>query len=123
MIDERNYVKTALSVYDNPQCIRIEEFESDLARFSLIKKLITRYSEGNGNLSDRLVLNHLVICFNVFGDTALDFVLYKVDQKNWGILFPFLILLNRLPEYLPHHRVFTTDIQLDQRTVESLRKI
>ena len=119
MIDEKNFVKTAMSVYDNPQCVRIEEFESDLARFSIIKKLITRYSEGNDAISERLVLNHLVICFNVFGDTALDLVLYKIERKNWGILFPFLLLLNRMPEDI----LVKEPVMLDQNIIEKLRKI
>ena len=119
----KNLFIDALHNYDNPQCFSLEEFEADLNRFSTIKKLITRYVEGNAPLPERLLLNHLVICFNVFGDSTVDLLLSKIHRDNWGIVFPFLILLGRLPEYLPNYNVHTSDVALDTVVIDSLRKI
>jgi hypothetical protein len=120
VINEKNFLQTALHCYDNPQCVTLEEFQDDLNRFSHIKKQITRYVEGQADLNDRLLLNHLVVLFNVFGDTALDLLLFKIDEKNYGTLFPFLILLNRLPD-----EAFSKydTIQLDQTIIQRLRQI
>lgn len=120
MINEKNFLQTALHCYDNPQCITLEEFQEDLNRFSHIKKAITRYVEGQAELNERLLLNHLVVLYNVFGPHATDLIMFKVDQDNYGVLFPFLILLERLPE-----DVFSkyTNVSLDKNIIEKLRQI
>lgn len=122
MITEKTLVQRALNCYDNPQCITVEEFKSDLDRFSSIKKLITKYKEGYV-LQERLILNHLVICFNVFGPTSVLILLHKVDREKWGILFPFLILLNRLPDHIPEYNLQTSDIALDTHVITTLRNL
>jgi len=123
VISEKNFLQRALRCYDNPQCITLDEFQEDLNRFSHIKKIITKYVEGQGEINDRLVLNHLVTLFNVFGLEALLFVLFKIEQKHWGIIFPFLILLNKLPDYIPELQLATADIELDKNIIEKLRQI
>ncbi len=123
MLNEKTFLQKALKVYDNPQCVSLEEFKSDLDRFSHIKKLITRYKEGNSQLNERLILNHLVICFNVFGDSATEFAYFKVPKENWGILTPFLVLLNRLPDSIESLAINTSDILLDDDVVVALRKV
>lgn len=121
MINEKNFIQRALHCYDNPQCITVEEFQEDLNRFSHIKKLVTKYAEGSGEINERLVLNHLVVVFNVFGIDAVDFILYKIDEKYWGIIFPFLILLDRLPDNVDG--INTTNVALDPVIIEKLRNI
>lgn len=123
MISEKNFLQRALRCYDNPQCITLEEFQEDLNRFSHIKKIITKYSEGPGDLNERLVLNHLVTLFNVFGPEALLFILFKIERKYWGIIFPFIILLDRLPEHIQELNISTADIPLDKDIIEKLRRI
>lgn len=123
MITEKTFLHRALKAYDNPQCITVDEFKSDLDRFSHIKKLITKYKNGTGSLNERLIINHLVICFNVFGDESVKLALYRVDKEDWGILFPFLILLNRLPDRIEEYHMNSSDIHLDEFVVNQLRKI
>ena len=119
MINEKNFLQVALHNYDNPQCLTLEEFQEDLNRFSHIKKQITRYVEGQAELNERLLLNHLVILFNVFGSSAVELLLYKIEERNYGILFPFLILLERLPE-----EVFSKyNVVLDETIIKKLRQI
>lgn len=123
MINEKNFLQLALHSYDNPQCVTVEEFKADFDRFSLIKKIITKYSSDGNELNERLILNHLVISFNVFGANSLLFLLYKIERKNWPILFPFLILLNQLPDYIKEHNLITSDISLNTDVIEKLRKL
>jgi hypothetical protein len=121
-IDEKAFFQLAFKAYDNPHCVSIEEFEDDLLRFSYIKKILTQYSQ-NQEINERLFLNHIVICFNLFGNKATVLLLHRVPKDHWGYLFPFLILLNRLPEVIPEFNLITTDILLDQKIVEKLRNL
>ena len=116
-LNNKNFVLFAAKNYNNSQCMTQEEFEDDLQRFKYIKRLFNRY-EVNNELSERLILNHLIVLYNVFGIKAANHMMfYKIEEKNWPILKTFLVYLNYLPEdqYV--------DVPLDQKVVEALRKI
>lgn len=121
-IDDKNFIQRALKSYENPSCISLNEFQEDLQRFSYVKKILTQYAN-TGEINERLLLNHIVICFNLFGAEALLFLLYRVEEKQWGFLFPFLILLNRLPEQIPEYGINTSDVELDQQIINKLRNL
>lgn len=121
-LDETTFLKKAFKAYDNPHCVSLQEFENDISKFSYIKKILTQYSQ-SGDINERLFLNHIVVCFNLFGNDALILLLYRVNKEQWKYLFPFLILLNRLPDYIPEFNLNTSDIPLDMNIVERLRKL
>jgi hypothetical protein len=102
--------------YDNPQCVSLHEFEDDLKRLKYLNKLFSRY-ENIGELKERLILNHIIVLFNVFGDALLDILFFKIETGYLNYLAPFLIYLNRLPEELFYK------FALDQHIVNTLRKI
>ncbi len=62
ILNENNFIVYCMRNYDNPQCHSIEEFDEDLKRFLYLKKLLSRYKK-NGDLKERLILNHQVILF------------------------------------------------------------
>ena len=66
-VNEDNLIIFAARHYYNPKCIDVEEFYEDLNRVKYVKRLVNRYT-GNEDkkLSVRLILNHIVIIFNVF---------------------------------------------------------
>lgn len=112
-----NLIVFAAKHYYNPKCIDSEEFFEDLKRFKYIKRLLNRYKT-SGELSERLILNHLIVIFNVFGNEAgLDILELKVELDHWSTLKPFLIFLKAIKntEY--------TNIEMDKLVVERLRKI
>lgn len=117
-LTEKTFLQHALNAYDNPGCVSLVEFTKDLDRFSQIKKQITKYKDSGTGMNINLVLNHMVICFNVFGDKATDFLLLKIPQRNWDILFPFLIALNRLPD-----KMTASGVQLNNEIISQLRLI
>ena len=94
--DESSFMLKAMHAYDNVQCVSLEEFNEDLTRINTVRKTITRYKNGEV-LNVRLLLNQLIILFNVFGDTAFDLLRYKINEDCYPILDPFLDSLNRLP--------------------------
>ena len=65
-VTESNLLLYAAQNYHNPLTASSEDFYEDLKRFKYIKRLANRYLE-TGELAERLMLNHLIIVFNVFG--------------------------------------------------------
>ena len=69
----KNFSAFALKHYDDPQCEDMEDFQEDLRRFRYLKRLLFRYHE-SGELRERLLLNHLICLFNVFGYEVATFL-------------------------------------------------
>lgn len=116
-LTEQNLLLYAAKHYYNPRFSDIEEFNEDLKRFKYIKRLVNRYLE-NGNLSERLILNHLIILFNVFDiEPALNTLEIKLDDRQWPVIKPFLVFL----KYITNDQL--TGIEMDDKVVEVLRKI
>lgn len=116
-LNEDNFVLFASRNYDNPQCMSTEEFYHDLNRFKYLKRLLKRYTQ-NDDLQERLILNHLVVIYNVFGiEGANRMMFYKLEEEYWSSIKTFLIFLNYLRE---SDRV---EIPLDQTIVQKLRNL
>ena len=116
-LNEDNFVLFASRYYDNPQCMSVEEFHHDLQRFKYLKRLLRRYTQ-NDDLQERLILNHIVVLYNVFGIApANKMMFYRMEQENWSAVKTFLIFLNYLrdDEFI--------EIPLDQKIVERLRNL
>ena len=83
--------------YKNPHCLNVDEFNEDLNRIKYIKKLFKRYID-SGELRERLILNHLIIFYNVFEREAATRMLFcKMEPEYWGVLKSFLMFLNLMP--------------------------
>ena len=123
ILDDSNFILFAAKHYDNPQCHGVDEFHDDIKRFKYLKRLFGKYEE-SGELRDRLILNHLIILYNVFGGIATIMLLYKLEGY-YSYLKPFLILLNRMPEkvVIGDKIVYSSDIPMDNKIIEVLRKI
>jgi len=116
-LTEENLLLFAAQNYYNPRFSSIDEFYDDLSRFKYVKRLINQYVNKK-KLSERLILNHLIVIFNVFGiDAGLKICELKIHKKDWTVLKPFLVFLNTIKndEY--------TNIQMDKYVIEQLRKI
>lgn len=126
-LDQSNFLLYAAKHYDNPQCFDTIEFYEDLKKFKYIKRLLNRYVE-DGDLKERLILNHIVVLFNLFGAHAAIRMLFLKCEGLESYLAPFLIALNSLPEKVENigvtnKTIVTSDITLDVKIVDALRKI
>lgn len=121
-LNDGNFLVYAMHHYDNPQCHSIEEFEEDIRRFLYIKKLLSRYKNSD-TLRERLILNHIIVLYNLFGDALTNMLFFKIDKDDWPTLTTFLVYLNRMPEVIEQHGIKLSNITLDQNVVEALRKI
>ena len=97
-LNESNYMLFAIKFYDNPQAVTKDDFESDLKRIRYIKRLLKRY-KNTGELKIHLIMNHLIILFNVFNDAAVPLLFYNLEEDLWPSIKSFLTFLNRIPEY------------------------
>jgi hypothetical protein len=108
--------------YDNPQCHSIEEFEEDLKRFLYLKKLFYRYKK-DGELKERLILNHIIVLYNLFGDALTSMLFFKIEKDHWSELATFLVYLNRMPDVIEERVIHLINIPMDTNVVSALRKI
>lgn len=93
-----NIIMFAIKHYDNPQCEGEAEFTDDMKRFKYVKRLLRKYKE-TGEIKERLILNHLIVIFNVFGaEAGSTLLLFKIEPEFWSILKSFMTFLNMLPE-------------------------
>lgn len=124
ILDEETFVLYAVKHYDNPQCLTAEEFYDDLKRFSYIKRLLGKYDE-SGELRHRLILNHLIVLYNLFGIHTTKMLFYKIDEKYYSYLKPFLVLLGYMPDKVKINDIIinSSDITMDQTIINTLRTI
>jgi len=126
-LDDSNFMLYAAKYYDNPSCMDQLEFEEDLNRIKYIKRLFRKYEEGK-ELRGRLILNHLIILYNVFYHEACTRMLCFRLYEHLECLKPFLVYLNYWPEKidpvgLNKEEILDSDVRMDQHIVEVLGKI
>ena len=125
-LNDENFSMYAMKEYNDIQCTDIEEFYDDLKKIKYIKRLFNIY-KNTGQLKERLILNHLIVFYNVFPVQAGTRILfYKIERDFWPMLKTFLIFLDRMPEKIESIRgneIKSTDITLDEGIVTRLRTI
>ena len=115
-LNEDTFILFAIKHYENPHCVTREDFDEDLKRFKYLKRLLKRYVRG-GALRTHLIINHLIILYNVFGEAATPLLLYKLEREYWGILKTILMYLNKYP------RGTLPDLEIDEDIQEELDRI
>ena len=93
-----NFLLFAIQNYDNPTASTQEDFEEDLRRFKYVKRWLKKYHEC-GTINSHLLLNHIIVIFNCWGDAAVPMFFYKLDRTYWEYIKSFLIFLGRCPSY------------------------
>ena len=115
-LNENNYMLFAIKFYDNPHALTKEEFEDDLKRIKYVKRLLKRY-KNTGVLKTHLILNHLTVLFNVFGEAAVPLLFYNLEEDLWPAIKSFLMFLQRIPDYPKSH---IHGIPEDQNCIDEL---
>ena len=122
ILTESTFLLYAMKHYDNPQCIEMSEFEEDIKRFQYLRKLFSRYRQDN-ELKERLILNHLIVIYNVFGMQATNMLFMRLHEYH-EYLKPFVEYLNFMPELLVYddnalsQHSITTDLFIENRLKE-----
>lgn len=122
-IDETNVLLYAARFYHNPQYDTVE-FYDDLKRVSYIKRLLNKYKECK-EIKPRLIVNHLIVLYNVFGQFA-DYILFIKLRNYLDLLIPFLVLIGKCPKSVTNfgvkgETVVTKDINIDEDLLTLLK--
>ncbi len=76
-ITKKNWLFYAIKNYNVPNLDSEQEFYEDVKRFKYLKRLFRKYKT-TGELKTRLVLNHIIVLTNVFGnEDAATLLLFK----------------------------------------------
>tara|TARA_B100000678_G_scaffold199066_1_gene167217 strand:+ start:132 stop:530 length:399 start_codon:yes stop_codon:yes gene_type:complete len=125
-LNEGTFLMYSMKEYNNIQCVDIEEYYDDLKKIKYIKRLFNIY-KNDGQLKERLILNHLITWYNVFSiQSGTRILFYKIEEHFWPMLKTFLIFLERMPDKIESIRgktILSTDIKLDDGIVTRLRTI
>lgn len=124
-LTEEMFLLYAAQHYSNHSCVSTEEFLEDLKKIRYLKKLFSIYRK-NGELKERLIMNHIIVLFNVFETRALVRMLYFKLGDYWDCLTPFLVVLNRLPEYIEgveDEPLASAYLPIDTKVADKLRKL
>jgi hypothetical protein len=118
-----NIMIFAMKAYDKPNCI-MSEFKEDMKRFNYLKRLFKRYRK-LGELREQLVLNHLVVLYNVFGpEVATKLLFFQMSKDDYSTLKTYLLFLSCMPEKvkgIKGHDIISSEIPVDMTIAEILR--
>jgi len=107
-LNSQNFTLFAAKYYRNPRCLDVKEFHSDLSHIKYVKRLLKRYLK-TGVVQERLVLNHLIVFYNMFEiNAANQMMFFRLEKELWPSLKTFLLFLH----YLPENKYPSTEIDL-----------
>ena len=118
-LTDENFLLYAISHYNNPQCKGADEFNEDILRLVYIKRLVKKYLNG-GELRERLIMNHIITLYNVFGiEAATRILLYKMEKDLMPVIKSFLVYL----QYIKSDNRQFINIPIDNFIVQKLRNV
>lgn len=122
-LKDENFILYAAKYYDNSCKYDTDEFYDDLKRFQYLKRLFVKCKE-TGEVRERLILNHIIILYNLFGDKATNMLFLKLEGMH-EYLKPFIVFLGYMKNEVKYNgkTIYASDIELNSNIVEILRKI
>ena len=125
-VNDNNFMMFAIKHYDSPSCTGETEFREDLSRIRSIGRSFSRYRK-TGKINERLVLNHLIVLYNVFEAQAMTKMLAFKLNNYLDYLKPFLMLISMWPDRIEgvggDYIIIGSDIFMDNQLVKKLREI
>ncbi len=120
-----NIMMYCMKAYDKPNML-MSEFRDDMKRFNYLKRLFQRYRKYD-ELREQLVINHLVVLYNVFGPEVLARLLFfKMSKDDYSALKTYLLFLNCMPDRvrgIKGHDILSSDIAVDMNVAKVLRDL
>jgi hypothetical protein len=122
-LTNENIMMYAVKAYDKPNCV-MSEFKDDMKKFNYLKRLFKRYRK-LGEVKEQLVLNHIVVLYNVFGaEVVTRLLFFKVAKDDYSALKTYLLFLSCMPEKvkgIKGHDIISSDIPVDMKIADILR--
>lgn len=122
--EENALIHYATQHYANHNCRSFSEFEFDLSRIQKIRKILTRRetqnrTKGQNSVNvDRILLNHVIILFNVFSIVFAKTLLFaSIDERFHSTIKTILIFLSFMDEHEKEN------VELDEQMIQFLKNI
>ena len=115
-LTDKNFFIYAAQNYGNIFCADDKEFFQDLKIFKYIKKIVKKYKE-TGEVKINLLLNHIIILYNIFGNDPATRLLFLKFPNELDVIIPIISFLNYLPPVvfaINNNNIVTKDIQKDK---------
>jgi hypothetical protein len=124
-LTEDNIMLYAAKAYDRPNCI-MSEFTEDMKRLNYLKRLFRRYRK-HGEMRERLIINHIVVLYNLFGpEVTTRLLFFNMNKDDYSILKTYLTFLNIMPERvrgINGKDILSSDIMVDMNIANELRNL
>lgn len=119
-LTEDNFLDFCQGCYFNPECSGKNEFVDDLKRIKYIKRLLQKIHKHKTlkSIRERLILNHLIILRNVFGEeNSCRILFFKLEPKLHSYLKSFLVYLEFSVKNVPevNYSLLNTDPRVDRK--------
>ena len=119
-LTEESFNEFCQRYYFNPECSGKNEFIDDLKRIKYIKRLLQKIHKHKTlkSIRERLIINHLIILKNVFGDENCARILFfKIEPRLHSYLKSFTNFLEFNIENIPevNYKQLNTDPRVDRK--------
>ena len=124
-LTDDNMMLYAAKAYDKPNCI-MSEFTEDMKKLNYLKRLFRRYRK-HGEMRERLILNHIVVLYNLFGpEVTARLLFFSMSKEDYSILKTYLVFLNIMPDRIfgiNGKDIISSDINVDMSIANELRNL
>jgi hypothetical protein len=124
-LNEDNFVLYAAANYKTA-VYDMKEFQEDLNTITYLKRLFSRYAD-RGELKERLILNHLILLYNIFKSDAVTKMLFlRIEERHWKYLKTFLLFLSYMPDVvygIDGRNIISSEIEVDITITKKLREL
>jgi 5'(3')-deoxyribonucleotidase len=124
-LTEENILLYAAKAYDKPNCV-MSEFTEDIKKLNYLKRLFRRYRK-HGEMRERLIINHIVVLYNLFGpEVTARLLFFNMNKDDYSILKTYLTFLNIMPERvrgINGKDILSSDIMIDMNIANELRNL
>jgi hypothetical protein len=119
-LTEESFPEFCQACYFNKECSGKTEFMDDMKRVKYVKRLLQKIHKYKTlkSIRERLILNHIIILGNVFGEeNASRILFYKLEPRLYSYLKSFLVFLNFNVKTIPELRYseINTDPRVDRK--------
>jgi hypothetical protein len=126
-LNEKNVLLYAMTNYESPDAEEegINAFDSDWKHIKYIRRLLNKYQQ-DGELKERLILNHIIVLHNLFGKAAIRILFAKLPSYQWSELKTFLLYLELMPRVVKGIHgidIIESNISINSAIAQKLREL
>lgn len=119
-LTEENFNDFCQSCYFNSECSGKNEYGDDLKKIKYVKRLLQKIHKHKTlkSIRERLILNHIIILRNVFGEeNSARILFFKLEPRLHSYLKSFLVFLEFNIKSIPevNYKILNTDPRVDRK--------